>query len=77
MGRDTAAAGLGLGGCLELWAWLPRTPPCLTFRQIWSWLVLHRGIPLRCMTAARGASRAPIAETPEDGMVTSHLPTSI
>lgn len=27
MGRETAAAGLGLGGGLQLWAWLPSDRP--------------------------------------------------
>lgn len=39
--------------------------------------MLYQDLPLRYMTAARGASRSPIAETPEDGVAISHLPTSI
>lgn len=68
MGSETAAAGLGLGGGLQLRAWLP---------PLHAWLVLYQDIPLRYMTAARGDSRSPIAETPEDAVATSHLPTSI
>lgn len=66
---------------MGLWAWLPPSMPGLQtgleLAQVWSWHVLCRDIPLRYMTAVRGASRAHIAETPEDGVASSHLPTSI
>lgn len=79
MGSDTAAPGLGLGGGLrEAWNSGPGClPPCLAFRQVWSWIMLCRDIPLRYKTAAPGPCRGPIAGTPEDGVATSHPPTSI
>lgn len=79
MGSDTAAPGLGLGGGLrEAWNSGPGClPPCLAFRQVWSWIMPCRDIPLRYKTAAPGPCTGPIAETPEDGVATSHPPTSI